>query len=59
MPLHSLRHTAAAVWLAAGNSLLYVQQQFGHRDLTTTSQYYGHLERHHNPNTAHPRPSKP
>jgi integrase len=49
MPLHSLRHTAAAAWLAAGNSLLYVQQQLGHRDLATTSHYYGHLERHHIP----------
>ena len=49
MPLHSLRHTAAAAWLAADNSLLYVQQQLGHRDLSTTSHYYGHLERHHNP----------
>lgn len=49
MPLHSLRHTAAAAWLAAGNSLLYVQQQLGHRDLATTSHYYGHLERHHTP----------
>ena len=49
MPLHSLRHTAAAAWLAAGNSLLYVQQQLGHCDLATTSHYYGHLERHHTP----------
>jgi integrase len=49
MPLHSLRHTAAAAWLAADNSLLYVQQQLGHRDLSTTSHYYGHLERHHSP----------
>jgi integrase len=49
MPLHSLRHTAAAAWLAAGNPLLYVQHQLGHRDLATTSQYYGHLERHHHP----------
>jgi hypothetical protein len=24
MPLHALRHTAAAAWLAAGNSLMYV-----------------------------------
>ena len=29
MPLHSLRHTAAAAWLAAGNSLMYVQRQLG------------------------------
>lgn len=29
MPLHALRHAAAAAWLAAGNSLLYVQRQQG------------------------------
>ena len=46
MPLHSLRHTAAAAWLAAGNSLMYVQRQLGHADIATTERYYGHLERH-------------
>ncbi|MHB1538180.1 MAG: nucleotidyl transferase AbiEii/AbiGii toxin family protein [Solirubrobacteraceae bacterium] len=46
MPLHSLRHTAAAAWLAGGNSLMYVQRQFGHADIGTTERYYGHLERH-------------
>ena len=46
MPLHSLRHTAAAAWLAAGNSLVYVQRQLGHADIATTERYYGHLERH-------------
>jgi integrase len=46
MPLHSLRHTAAAAWLAAGNSLMYVQRQLGHADINTTERYYGHLERH-------------
>jgi integrase len=46
MPLHSLRHTAAAAWLAAGNSLMYVQRQLGHADIATTEHYYGHLERH-------------
>ncbi len=45
MPLHALRHTAAAAWLAAGNSLFYVQRQLGHADITTTDRYYGHLER--------------
>jgi integrase len=45
MPLHSLRHTAAAAWLAAGNSLMYVQRQLGHADIRTTERYYGHLER--------------
>jgi integrase len=46
MPLHALRHTAAAAWLAAGNSLMYVQRQLGHADISTTEHYYGHLERH-------------
>jgi integrase len=46
MPLHSLRHTAAAAWLAGGNSLMYVQRQLGHADIATTERYYGHLERH-------------
>jgi integrase len=44
--LHSLRHTAAAAWLAGGNSLMYVQRQLGHSDIGTTERYYGHLERH-------------
>jgi integrase len=46
MPLHALRHTAAASWMAAGNSLMYVQRQLGHADISTTEHYYGHLERH-------------
>jgi integrase len=46
MPLHSLRHTAAAAWLAGGNSLMYVQRQLGHADIGMTERYYGHLERH-------------
>ena len=46
MPLHALRHTAAAAWLAASNSLMYVQRQLGHADIGTTERYYGHLERH-------------
>jgi integrase len=46
MPLHALRHTASASWLAAGNSLMYVQRQLGHADIGTTERYYGHLERH-------------
>lgn len=45
MPLHALRHTAAAAWLAGGNSLMYVQRQLGHADIRTTERYYGHLER--------------
>lgn len=36
MPLHTLRHTAAAAWLAGGNSLKYVQDQLRHGDIRTT-----------------------
>jgi integrase len=44
MPLHSLRHTAAATWLTTGQPLMYVQRQLGHRSITTTERCYGHLE---------------
>lgn len=44
MPLHSLRHTAAAFWLAQGQDLVYVQRQLGHRDYQTTVKTYAHLE---------------
>jgi integrase len=44
MPLHSLRHTAAAAWLATGHPLIFVQRQLGHRSITTTEAHYGHLE---------------
>jgi integrase len=35
MPLHALRHTAAAAWLAGGNSLKYVQDQVDTTDALT------------------------
>ena len=44
-----LRHTAAAAWMAAGNSLMYVQRQLGHAD----NQHNGALLRP--PRTAHVR----
>jgi integrase len=44
MPLHALRHTAAASWLTTGHSLIFVARQLGHRSITTTEQHYGHLE---------------
>jgi integrase len=40
--VHDLRHTAAALWLAAGESIYFVQQQLGHRDIRTTISQYGH-----------------
>jgi integrase len=45
MPLHSLRHTAAAAWLATGHPLMFVQRQLGHASITTTEHHYGHFER--------------
>ncbi len=44
MPLHALRHTAAASWLTTGHSLIFVARQLGHRSITTTEQHYGHLD---------------
>jgi integrase len=44
MPLHALRHTAAAAWLLTGHPLIYVQRQLGHASIKTTEAYYGHLE---------------
>ena len=43
MPLHALRHTAAASWLLTGHALIYVQRQLGHASITTTESFYGHL----------------
>ena len=40
--LHDLRHSAASLWLAAGESIYFVQQQLGHRDIQTTIDLYGH-----------------
>jgi integrase len=40
--LHDLRHTAATIWLASGESVYFVQQQLGHADLKTTIGTYGH-----------------
>jgi integrase len=37
--LHYLRHTAATLAIAAGESVLYVQAQLGHTDLRTTMRY--------------------
>lgn len=40
--LHDLRHTAATLWLTAGESIYFVQQQLGHKDIQTTIDLYGH-----------------
>lgn len=40
--LHDLRHTAATLWLASGQSIYFVQQQLGHADIQTTIDRYGH-----------------
>jgi integrase len=38
---YSMRHTFAALRLPAGALPMWVSQQLGHRDLTTTLRYYG------------------
>jgi len=40
--LHDLRHTAATIWLASGESIYFVQQQLGHKDIQPTIDLYGH-----------------
>lgn len=40
--LHDLRHTAATLWLASGQSIYFVQQQLGHKDIQTTIDLCGH-----------------
>lgn len=40
---HSLRHTYAAMMLAAGVSVKYLQEQMGHASIKTTLDLYGHL----------------
>ena len=42
--IHDLRHTAATLWLAAGESIYFVQQQLGHADIRTTINTYGHRD---------------
>ena len=44
MPLHALRHTAAASWLSTGQPPIFVARQLGHRSITTCEEHYGHLE---------------
>ena len=40
---HEMRHTAAALMIAEGANPITVQRRFGHKDVTTTLQIYGHL----------------
>ena len=42
--IHDLRHTAATLWLGAGESIYFVQQQLGHADIRTTIATYGHRD---------------
>ena len=43
--LHDLRHSAATLWLGAGESIYFVQQQLGHADIQTTIDQYGHPDK--------------
>jgi len=41
--LHSLRHTHASMWIAAGVDILTVSRRFGHAGPSVTLDVYGHL----------------
>ena len=40
---HSLRHTAAALWIASQAEAEYVSRQLGHANSTITRNVYGHV----------------
>jgi integrase len=40
---HDLRHTAVAIWIAAGANVLEVKRRAGHTRSTFTLDRYGHL----------------
>jgi integrase len=43
MRFHDLRHTAAALAIAAGAHPLEIKTRLGHASITTTLNIYGHL----------------
>ncbi|MDY6796194.1 MAG: site-specific integrase [Actinomycetota bacterium] len=43
---HSLRHTYAALMIALGENIKFIQNQMGHSSITTTLDRYGHLLPH-------------
>jgi len=43
MPMHALRHTYAALLIAAGHNPKYLQHQMGHGSVQITLDLYGHL----------------
>lgn len=43
MPMHGLRHTYAALLIAAGHNPKYLQHQMGHGSVQITLDLYGHL----------------
>jgi integrase len=49
MPLHALRHTAAATWLSTGHPLIFVAHQLGHRSITTTEDHFLSCDREQEP----------
>ncbi len=44
--IHDLRHSAATLWLAAGESVYFVQTQLGHANVATTIGLHGHPNQH-------------
>jgi len=40
---HDLRHTFAAIMIAMGENIKFIQKQLGHASITVTFDTYGHL----------------
>lgn len=40
---HDIRHTAAALWVEAGENILLISRWMGHSSVTVTQNLYGHL----------------
>ncbi|WP_353856546.1 tyrosine-type recombinase/integrase [Bacillus sp. Bos-x628] len=42
IPIHGLRHTHAVLLLEAGQSIKFIQERLGHKNISITSDVYAH-----------------
>lgn len=45
LPIHSLRHTHAALQLEAGADMKYLQERLGHGSMQITADVYSHISK--------------
>lgn len=43
IPIHGLRHTHAVLLLEAGQSMKFIQERLGHKNISITSDVYAHI----------------